>query len=910
MSVPIVGPLAGVLHRVALLAYPRAFRREFGREVHRIFQARVDGAGRRRTAIALFCLFDTIASGIAERGRELGERWAWPRHVVPAASRSQTMTWSSLSADLRFAIRHFTRAPLFAALTAGSLAFGIGANAAMFAVVHAVLLAPLPYSDTKSLVVVWSDNGAAGEPLNPVSGANFEAFRAAPSLAGAEAMQSFVNTTPIRVGNESIAAVTSTITPGMFSLLGRQPFLGRTFRPGDTEPVVVLSYDFWRRQFGGDRMVVGRTLTPSGSGQPLEIVGVMPPDFKFPYGTMLFRPSAREDVRVDFWLPITRATDQWFLDAAGQPNRSVHHLALVGRLAPGMSIDRARADLAAIAKRREAEFPDTNTRWGVTVKPIHEQVVGGLRPALLLLFGGVGVVLLITCINVANVLLARAAGRSRDLSVRSALGASRGRLVQQMLVETLLLSCAGGIAGLVVMEIVTKAILAVSPPNLPRLAEVSPGLTVVLFSFGLALVTGLAVGVLPAMSVARTSGHDSLRDGTRATLSAARRRTRAALIVAEVGLAMALTVCGGLLLRSFTSVLAVDPGFRAENLLTMRVRVPPRYAAREAQVTFYDELDERLRAVPGVVALGGTSRLPLGSSSVTTLLDVEGRPVQQPEAPEVELRRAVLDYFSAMQIPLLQGRTFTREDTMTANPVVVVNEALASQVFPSGNAVGSRVRMGASSNPWFTIVGVVGNIKHGSLEEVPRPEIYQTHRQSPPLSPFMVVRTSGEPDQAIAGLRQALRELGVDQPADLSTMEAVRSQSVGARRFLVLLVGIFGAVALGLAALGVFGVITLIAAERTSEVGIRLALGATPSQVMQMMLGQAVRLTLAGIVAGTVTALLLAPYIKAQLFGVGATDPVTYLGVTIVLVLAAVLAAYVPARRAMRVDPAEALRAS
>jgi putative ABC transport system permease protein len=818
------------------------------------------------------------------------------------------MTWGSLVSDLRFAIRHFKRAPMFAALTAASLAFGIGANAAMFAVVQAVLLAPLPYNDTRSLVVVWSDNAAAGEPLNPVSGANFEAFRAAPSLAAAEAMQSFVNTTPIRIGNESIAAVTSTITPGMFSLLGRQPLLGRTFQPGEPQPVAVLSYDFWMRQFGGDRAVVGRPLTPLGSRQPLEIVGVMPPDFKFPYGTMLFRPSAREDVRVDFWLPLSRQTDAWFFDATGQPNRGVHHLAVIGRLAPGMTIERARADLATIATRREVDFPDTNSRWGATVIPLHEQVVGGLRPGLLLLLGGVGIVLLITCINVANVLLARATGRSRDLSVRSALGASRARLVQQTLVETLLLAFAGGIAGLVVMNLAIDAILAMAPPNLPRLAEVSPGLPVVLFSFALALGTGIAVGIFPALSVARTSRHDSLRDGTRTTMSAARRRTRAGLIVAEVALAMALTVCGGLLLRSFTSVLAVDPGFRAENLLTMQVRVPARYTGREAQVSFYDELDERLRAVPGVVSLGGTTRLPLGSSSVTTLLEVDGRGVAQAERPEVELRRAVLDYFAAMQIPVLQGRTFTREDTMTSDTVVVVNNALAALVFPDGKAVGSRVRMG--SGPWFTIVGVVGNIKHGSLEEVPRPEIYQTHRQSPPTNPFIVVRTSGEPEQVIGGIRQALRELGVDRPAEMSTMEAVRSQSIGARRFLVLLVGIFGALALGLAALGVFGVITLIAAERTGEVGIRLALGATPSQVMRMMLGQAVRLTLVGIAAGTATALLLAPYIKAQLFGIGATDPITYLGVTVALVLAAVMAAYVPARRAMKVDPAVALRAT
>ena len=307
MSVHVVRPLAGALHRIALLAYPRAFRREFGREVHRIFQARVDSAGRRRTAIAVFFLFDTIASGIAERGRELGERWAWPRHVVPAASRSQTMTWGSLSADLRFAIRHFLRAPVFAALTAASLAFGIGANAAMFAVVHAVLLAPLPYNDPESLAIVWSDNLAAGRPLNPVSPANFEAFRAAPSFAGTEALHSFLNTMPVRIGSESVPAVLSSVTPGMFALLGRQPLLGRAFQPGDRVPVAVLSHDFWMRHFGGDRSVVGRTVTLGGATVPIEIAGVMPPDFRFPYGSMLFQPGATDDVRVDLWLPLSRA---------------------------------------------------------------------------------------------------------------------------------------------------------------------------------------------------------------------------------------------------------------------------------------------------------------------------------------------------------------------------------------------------------------------------------------------------------------------------------------------------------------------------------------------------------------------------------------------------------------------------
>jgi predicted permease len=536
--------------------------------------------------------------------------------------------------------------------------------------------------------------------------------------------------------------------------------------------------------------------------------------------------------------------------------------------------------------------------------------VGTLRPALLLLLAGVGVVLLITCINVANVLLARAAGRGRDLAIRSALGASRPRLIQQAFVESVLLSVAGGVAGVGVMLIVTRGILALAPESLPRLAEVSPGLPVVSFALGLSIVTGLLVGALPAVSAAHSKAQDSLRDGTRATASLVRRRTRSALIVAEVALAMVLTVCGGLLLRSFVSVLNVDPGFTSEQLLTMQMGVPARYADPASRLTFYDELEARLRALPGVVNVGGTTRLPLGSTQVTTMLEVEGRVIPAAELPEVEMRRAVFDYFRAMEIPVLRGRVFTRDDGPAAPPVAVVNAALADRVFPGEEAVGRRVRFNSSTAPWMTIVGVIGNIKHGSLEEIPRPEIYLTYRQgSTPTGPFIVVRTGGDAAAMTASVRQAVRELGANPPTDVRTMDAIRSSAVASRRFVLMLVGVFGVLALGLAALGVFGVITLIAAERTTEVGIRLALGATPSQVLHLVLGQALKLALAGIGIGAAAALVATPLLEAQLFGVRPMDPVTYVGVALALALTSVLGALLPARRAMRVDPAHALRA-
>ena len=819
------------------------------------------------------------------------------------------MTFESIRGDLRLALRQCKRSPMFAALTVASLALGIGANSAMFGVVRAVLLQPLPYHQPGSLVMVWSDNTKNGEKNNPVSPANAEAFRAAPSFESVEWMYSFLTPVQVRIGSEPEPALASQLSPDMFNLLGRAPLLGHTFSSKD-QTGAVLSYQFWQRRLGGDPNVVGRTLTISGAPAPIPVLGVMPRDFTFPYGSMLGNTGFTRGLTVDMWFPTTRARDPRLVDASGQPNRAIHYLGVVGRLRPGASIERVRGDLTAIATQRAAQYPDTNAGWGVTVRSLHEQTVGGLRPALLILLGGVGVVLLITCINVANVLLARAAGRGRDLSIRSALGASRARLIQQMLTESILLSFVGGLCGLAVMVFSTRGILAAAPANLPRLGEVSPGMPVVLFALVLSIVTGIAVGLIPAFSAANSRANDTLREGVRSTASPARRRTRAALIVAEVALAMTLTVCGGLLLRSFLSVLSVDPGFKTDQLLTMQVSVPPRYTDAPSRLTFYDDLENRLRGLPGVIALGGTTRLPLGSTNTTTYIEVEGRPLPRAELPEMEMRRAVFDYFAAMGIPVLRGRAFTREDNPDAPLAAVVNAEAARRLFPDGDAVGKRIRFasGAGQQPWMNIVGVVGNIKHGSLEEVPKPEVYITYRQGPPVVPFVVVRTSGNAAELSGAVRQAVRELGADPPTDIRTMDAIRSGSVAARRFVLLLVGLFGILALALAALGVFGVITLIAAERTTEVGIRLALGATPPQVLTLVVGHAVKLAAGGIAIGTIAALLLRPVLKAQLFGVGAADPLTYAGVALALSLTAVAAAFIPARRAMKVDPAVALR--
>ena len=898
------------LHRLAVRAYPPAFRRDFASELEAVFDQRLSRAmsAPRAAGLAAFEVADAIGTGLSERIRAAVTAWAWPGRTSSTFLRSRSMSFESLAADVRLGFRQFRRAPLFALVTAATLAIGIGANSAIFGVVYSVLLRSLPYSDPSALVMIWSNNSRQSEPRNPVSPANFEAFRATPSLASVEAMYSFLIPVQLRIGEDPEVVQGSAVTPGIFQLLGRQPLLGRTFQPGDSSPGIVIEHDFWRRRFGGDRTVIGRRIRVDGFREPVEIVAVMPQDFVFPYRSMLGPSGFSRAQHADLWLPLSKDRDPRLVDQTGQPSRTIHYLSVVARLKPGQSLDRATADLNAIAADRARLFPDTNAGWGITTSSLHEQTVGQLRPALLTLLAAVAVVLMITCLNVANILLARSTGRRRDLSVRSALGASGARLMQQTIVESLMLSIAGGVLGLALMVGATQAILAMAPASLPRLNEVTAGVPVLLFSLGLTLVTGLLVGLLPALSAARLPAQESLRESQRTTASVARQRVRAGFVVAEVALAMTFTIGAGLLFRSFVSVLGVDAGFQSDRLLTLQISVPPRLTSHASRMTFYDDLEARLLALPGVTRVGGTTRLPLGSTNVSTYVEVEGRNVRPADRPEVEFRRALFDYFRTMGIPLLRGRLFTLEDSADSPPVVVANTAFVARILPGEDAIGKHVRLSGSTGPWSTIVGVVGSIKHGSLEETPKPELYITYRQNSPVNPFLALKTSGDPAALGPAVRQAVKKAGADPPVDVQTMEQIRSNSVGERRFVFVLVGVFGIVTLVLAGLGVYGVITLVAAERTTEVGIRLALGASPIQVLSLVIRQAVRLAVTGIAIGTVIAFSLTPLLAWQLFHVTPTDPLTYLAVAFTLGLTAIFAALVPARRAMRIDPATTLR--
>ena len=892
------------LYRLLLYAYPARFRARFGGDMQRVFEARWQAARRRgRTAalaFALLALMDVVVSGIGER--------VIPHDFGPTPRR-WPMTLENVASDVRFAVRLMRRAPLFSVLSIAALALGIGANGAIFAAVDNILLRPLPYDRPESLVMIWSDNTHEHHPRNPVSPADFVDLksRTPSSFAGLEAMQSFLASDQFTDGAAADPVQTAPVTTGMFRLLGRDAAIGQTFADGDRDGVI-LSDTFWRRRYNADRSVVGRHVNVSGT--PRTILGVMPPDFVFPYRTMLGPSGFARAQAADMWLPMVME-GRFFRDSNGQLARQGRFLGVIGRLQPSITIEQARADVSRVTSQLAREYPSANEGWSGTLLSLHGQTVGALRPALVLLLLGVGLVLLMACVNLASLLLARSVSRQRELTVRSALGASRTRIAQQLLIESLLLSIAGGVIAVALLYGGVHAIRALAPPDTPRLNEIHPSVTVMLFMLGTAIITGIVIGLFPAAVSSRTDVRAAIADGGRgATLGRGRRRLRATFVVAEISLAVVLTIGATLLLRSFVHVMTVDPGFRPEQLLTFQVNIPVRLHTPEERVAFYDNLFTRLEQVPDVASAGGTTRLPLGSTNVSTQVMIEGRDLKPAEYPEVEFRRALHHYFDAMGIPLLKGRLFDARDTPAADGVCVLNRTAAARLFPGDDPIGHRVRIGTNTSaPWLTIIGIVGDVRHGSLEEVPNPELYIFGRQNPPVSPFIAMRTSGDPAVVASRVRATMQSFEPLMPLfDLKAMTEIRRESVAERRFTLSLVGMFGVLALVMAVFGVYGVMAIVVAERTTEVGIRLALGAPRARIARLILGHAATLGVIGIAIGTAVTLVLTPLMTNLLFGVSPTDPWSFIGMAVALLLAAVIAAMIPARRAMRVDPIVAMR--
>ncbi len=814
--------------------------------------------------------------------------------------------------DVRFAVRLARRTPVLTLTTILALAIGIGASATIFAVVNGILLKPLPYADADRLVMVWNRAPRDGGRENTISPADFRDFAARTrTLQRLEGYFSFISTEKIVLGDRSEVAYAQVVTPGMFDVLGRTAARGRTFSANRTGPEIVLSDGYWKRRFGADPAVIGRVL-PIG-GQPATVVGVMPPDLVFPYPGMLGPSGFTRVTAVDMWVTMEftgpMAAAQRTVGPDGGPVRGVRFLGAIGRLGPDASIDQARAELAGIAADLEREHPDSNTGWTTMMRSARDQTVGRIRPAVLLLFAGVGLVLLMATVNVANLMLSRSLERRIEYATRAALGAGRGRMLRQSLVESLLLALTGGALGLGLGIAGIRLLTSVAPPDLPRLPDIAPDWRVVIVTLAIALTAGVLVALLPAIGAARTDPQQVLREQGRGAIgSRMQRRYRTALLVGQVSLACVLTIGAALLLRSFASVMNVDPGFNPERLLTWQMNIPERLATTDQRRAFYLDFFARLERLPGVVAVGGTTRLPLGSTSVTTTLEIQGRDVPAAERPEVEFRRAMHRYFETMQIPVRRGRGFNAGDGPSAPPVVVINEAMARRFFAGENPVGRRVRQGPNS-PWMEIVGVIGDIRHTGLEQEPAPEMYINYLQNPPVAPFIVIRTSGDPALLMDAVRAEAQRIDRDLPLyDMRTMDDVRSSVVAERRFVMLLVAFFGLVALLLAAVGIDAVVAVAVSERMPEMSLRMALGADPRQLWQLVVAQSARATSIGLAFGLVLTWLAMPLLRGQLYGVRPTDPITFAGVVGLFMCVAVVAAMVPARRAAQAQPGQALK--
>ncbi len=900
-----------LLFSLALLSYPRAFRRRFSAEMHDDF---------RRTPLStmrtLRTLCTLVSNGVRERWSAV-VRWTMFPNATPHLYEPygrHFMFWDTLRADIRHTLRLAIKTPVFTTLTVLALALGIGATTAIFAVVNGVLLRSLPYRDDGRLVNVWSFNTKENLPRNPLSPANFLDFQKTNrTLDGLEGYFTFVTPAQLQAETGTEILYSLFVTPNMLNMLGRRAALGRVFAVGEEQPRVVLSDGYWRRRFGADPDVIGKPLTLNNTA--FEVIGVMPPDFVFPYPGMLGPSGFTRVTGIDAWLPIAfsgpSVAQNRMLTQTGQIVRNVHWFGAIGRLKPGVSAQQAEADMKTIAAQLEQSFPQTNKGWSATVVRSIDQSVGTIRSALMILLAGIAFVLMMASVNVANLLLARSIAREKELATRAALGAGRARIARQMLTESVLFAAAGGLVGLVVMWWTLQGLIALAPADIPRIHEVSVDWRVLLAAALTTMVTGVLVGVLPALSSASISPQASLQEAGRGNVGGAmRRRARAALVVAEVALAVAITTGSVLLLRSFVSVTSVNPGFETSQLLTWQMNLPQQLTNNADRLAFYRNFFERMEALPGVVSVGGTTRVPLGSTSVSTTVQVEGRPVPAAELPEVQFRRAMHNYFQAMGIPIRKGRDFNQDDTATAPAVAVINETMARRLFPNEDPIGRHVRMGPNpSGAWTTIVGVIGDIRHGGLEEVPQPELYITYLQGPPGGPFIVLRTTGDPALMTETVRAEARRIDKNLPLyDIRTMTTLRSEAVSTRRFILLIVSAFGLLALGLAAIGVYGVMSLIVSERTREVGVRLALGAQPAELRRMIVGQAAKLAAIGVVIGSVAAALVMPLLDSQLYGVGAADPITFVAVPVMLLATAVLAALVPARKAMRVDPLTALR--
>jgi predicted permease len=809
--------------------------------------------------------------------------------------------------DLRYSARILAKNPGFTLVALITLALGIGANSAVFSVVNGLLLRPLPYPGPDRLAIIWTHSPGANVVQDWPSPAQFSAIRDQNTVFDELALAQGGSVSLKRDGlPERVGAIR--MSSAMFSVLGAKPLIGRIFLPEEDAAgkpnTVILSHAFWKRQFAGDPNIVDQEITVDGEKRT--IVGVMSPDFTLSFEVM---PTVGIIDQADLLLPLP-------LDAEGMSDHGDENYNIMARLKPGVTIKQAQAELDAATRHLEEAVPNRyppSRQFSFSITPLLDQVVGDVRPILLVLLGAVACVLLIACANVANLLLARAAGRDREFAIREALGAGRWRVLRQLLTESVLLSLVGGALGILVAIWALDGIRWINPGNIPRLQNIKLDGRALLFTSVVSILTGIIFGLAPALRSSKVNLSEALKEGGRSVIDLGHQRLRKLLVIAETALSLILLISAGLLIRSFGRVQQVEPGFSPHNVLSLHLSLGGTgYAERARRPGFYQQLWDRIRNLPAVESAGGSTVLPLsgeinwGGITIENYIPPSGEGMIQ-----ADQRIATPGYFETMKIPLVRGRYFAEQDSADATPAVIIDENLANKYFPGSDPIGHRIKRGgaASKVPWATIVGVVANVKQYGLDSDARVALYFSSLQLAPGAIYLALRTTGDPRSLAAAVTDEIR--GIDSNIliyDVKSMDRLVFESLARRRFAMVALGIFAGIAMLLAAVGIYGVMSYSVTQRTQEIGIRMALGASINSVLRMVVGQAMGLAGIGVGIGLVGALVLTRLMKSLLFGISSTDPLTFTIIALILSTVALFACIVPARRATRVDPMVALR--
>jgi putative ABC transport system permease protein len=812
--------------------------------------------------------------------------------------------------EFRFALRNLLKTPGFTIVAVITVALAIAANTAVFSLVNALLIRPLPFKAPESLVLLFERFSGQGLDQIPVSAPEYLDWEKQTRSYERIAAFDFVNFN-LTGGDMPERIQGAAVTPSLFPLLGVQPIKGRVFNDSEfgegNDGVVLVSERLWRRRFNSDPQLVGTQV--SVNGRSFTIVGIMPTNFEFPLPLFGVQGDTFAE-RADMWKPIAFTKQE--LESRGSRSYGV-----IGRLKPGVTLAQAQAEADTIVANWHPLFPDNYepaTKFGATLYPMHDLVIGGMRPALMILLGAVAVVLLIACANLTTMLLARAGAREREFAIRLALGAGRTQLVRQMLAESILLALIGGTAGVMLAVWGLDLLRSIGTQTVPRLAEVNLDMRVLLVTLGTAVATGIVIGLIPALASGKPELTEALKEGGRGSTSGVRRnRLRNALVIAEVAMALVLLVGASLLMKSFVRLQNVHPGFEPKNVLTMEVALPLlKYPRGKPVADFYAEATRRVKALPGVEAAAFTSILPLSGTNSDSSFQIEGRdPIAEKVYPDEEIRAITPEYFSVLKVPLLQGRFFNEGDQFDGPGVTIVNQAFAKKWFPNQEAVGKRITFSDTRKPdvkWITIVGMVGDLRHRGLDLDPKPEYYFPHNQNPYRGMILAVRSTQDPRSLTSAIRRELSRLDPDLPAaNVRTLEQVTADSIAPRKLSVVLIGVFAAVALVLASVGIYGVMSFLVVQRTHEIGVRMALGAQRADVLRLVIGRAAKLVLMGTAIGLILGVMSSRALRALLFNVGAFDLMTFISVTIALIVVSLLASYIPAVRATRADPMIAL---